>query len=340
MLGGLFDAACRHVLILVTTLAFIQLTRPKHRWLPWSPPSEPWELDYASVVEARKILVHLRLPMELALQVLEHAEYWPARSFASRATGTRVAATMMRSSAAGLCVDADVFNADAVQSLRQPGEQLRVKAVSFRIRSRDQGWTSEPTRGSFSTSSWLEVSILRGVDGPNTELPPSCYVDSLFENPSSFAARVAPLGWRLVARPEDAEQGPQGGEGALAWYLQGNRVATGGKVEGYVVRWTREGCEGNEGCGSGEGFLEELREGDRVLVWARAKVSWFFSLHLLRWGGRVLLTCGSGLDGSVWLMVWMWRLSTASREGSSHSYRSVERQDLLGLAVLVRLQAR
>ena len=30
--------------------------------------------------------------------------------------------------------------------------------------------------------------------------------------------------------------------------------------------------EGNEGAGSGEGFLNAFRQGDRVLVWARAKV--------------------------------------------------------------------
>ncbi|KAJ4384449.1 hypothetical protein N0V86_000048 [Didymella sp. IMI 355093] len=210
--------------------------------------------------------------MELALKILEHAEYWPTRRFSSeQGRSVKVAATMFRSSAAGLCFDADIFTDPRVDLLRKDGEKVRIKAVEFHIRSRDQGWTSEPTRGTFSTSSWLEASILRGLDDYSTALPPSCWLDSVFESPRSFQQHVAPRGWQLARRPEFAEQGPQGGEGDLAWYLQGNRVATQGRVEEYSVTWTRCAHEGNEGSGTGDGFLDELREGDRLLVWARAK---------------------------------------------------------------------
>lgn len=75
--------------------------------------------------------------------------------------------------------------------------------------------------------------------------------------------------------------------GTHAWYLQGNQVARatslfeGEMVKRYRVIW---GCkanprwEGNEGAGRGEGFVDSLREGDRILVWARAKVSSIFVL--------------------------------------------------------------
>lgn len=53
-------------------------------------------------------------------------------------------------------------------------------------------------------------------------------------------------------------------------YLQGNRVAA-GKSE-YRVVWGEAGNEGNEGAGQGQGFFDELQEGDRIIVWARAKV--------------------------------------------------------------------
>lgn len=234
---------------------------------------EPWVLDYQDVLEARALLKELGLPMELALQILDYAEYWPTRRFSTEEGHTvRVGATMFRSSAAGLCLDADVFNDPVVDSLRKGGEKVKIKAIEFHIRSRDQGWTSEPTRGTFSTSSWLEVSILRGVDDFNTELPPSCWLDSVFASPQSFQDHVTPRGWQLVERPEYAEQGPQGGEGNLAWYLQGNRVATQGHTEEYDVLWTHDDHEGNEGSGRGDDFLGELKEGDRLLIWARAKV--------------------------------------------------------------------
>lgn len=277
MLGSLFEAAFRHVpTLFLATIILLLLTRSVPSWLPFPSPPEPWKLDYVSVVKARKTLISLGLPMELALQILNHAEYWPAHSFSTpRGKTTRVAATMLRPSAAGLCLDIDIFDdITVIRALHRPGETLRLKALTFCLRSRDQGWTSEPTRGTFSTSSWLEVSILRGVHSPDAALPPSCYLDSVFASPREFNTHVAPYGWYLVPRPEEAEQGPQGGEGALAWYLQGNRVATQGRVEEYAVRWVGERCEADsEGAGSGTGLLEALREGDRVLVWARAKVS-------------------------------------------------------------------
>lgn len=215
----------------------------------------------------------LRLPMELALEILDYAEYWPTRHFSSEEGKTvKVVATMFRSSAAGLCLDVDIINDPVVDSLRKAGEKVKTKAIEFQIRSRDQGWTSEPTRGTFNTSSWLETSIIRGMEDHNTQLTPSSWLDSVFESPRSFQQHITPHGWQLVGRPKSAEQGPQGGEGDLAWYLQGNRVATQGRTEEYKIRWTHDGREGNEGSGRGEGFLSELREGDRLLVWARAKV--------------------------------------------------------------------
>lgn len=234
---------------------------------------EPWVLDYEDVREARALLKGLGLPMELALEILDYAEYWPTRQFSTEnGKSVKVAATMLRSSAAGLCLDADIFHDPVVDGLRVNGETVKIKAIEFQMRSRDQGWTSEPTRGTFSTSSWLETSILRGVEDHNTTFPPSCWLDSVFASPQSFQNHVTPRGWQLVKRPEYAEQGPQGGEGDLAWYLQGNRVATQGRSEEYDVLWTHDGSEGNEGSGRGDDFLQELKAGDRLLVWARAKV--------------------------------------------------------------------
>jgi hypothetical protein len=65
--------------------------------------------------------------------------------------------------------------------------------------------------------------------------------------------------------------------------LQGNEVAKGLSVfDGEMVRrynilWSSASTPrwvGNEGSGRGEGFVDALQEDDRILVWARAKVSY------------------------------------------------------------------
>jgi hypothetical protein len=289
MFSSIISAATRHVLILLLTFAFIKLIPPLYSWLTTPTPKEPWKLTYASVLEARSILKTIGLPTELALQILDHAEYWPSLSFSSQTRQLiKARATSASPSAATLCLAAPILNPD---SLRYDGEKPRVKAIDFHIRSRDQGWTSEPTRGTFHTSSWTEVSLLRGIpptaasNGSERDvsgLPPSCWLPAVFASPASFLTHILPSGWSLVPRPEGAEQGPQGGEGGLAWFLQGNRVATEGRCEEYSVRWVRgvgereeeeeEEEEEREGKGSGEGFVENVREGDWLLVWARAKV--------------------------------------------------------------------
>lgn len=265
-------------------------------WL--QPPNDvPWTLDYKDVLAARALLKTLGLPTELVLAILDYAQYWPMREFSTDKGNTvKVAASMFRSSAAALCLDADVFRHPTVDDLHARGEKVRVKAIEFHIRSRDQGWTSERTQGTFSTSSWLEASLLRGVEDYSTTFPPSCWLDSVFASPQSFQEHVMPRGWQLIKRPEFAEQGPQGGEGDLAWYLQGNRVATQGRSEDYHIIWTHDECEGNEGAGRGEGFLNELREGDRLLVWARAKVC--HSNHDL------LNNCGANISIVAWMAVY------------------------------------
>lgn len=191
------------------------------------------------------------------------------------------------------------------------GETVKLKKMEFRIQSRDQGWTSEGGQGGFATSSWVEVSILRRMaqacgeeerrgpetetgtgtiqseDGPSEDehLEDESSEDGYSEDgyssdersengywdgPQVYNDFVAKDGWQLVQRPGEAHYGPQWGEGGYAWYLQGNRVSA--ESEMYRVVWGRGGSsEGNEGKGDGEGFLEELRMGDKVVVWARAR---------------------------------------------------------------------
>ncbi|KAF3005175.1 hypothetical protein E8E13_010653 [Curvularia kusanoi] len=233
MFSSIISAAARHVPILVLTLVFFRLIPSLYSWLTKPSPPGPWKLSYEDVLEARAILGSLKLPTELALQVLDHAEYWPSLTFSSpqnpHGSSIKAAATHTATSAATLCLAADILTPEfypALESVISHGETPRVKAIEFSIVSRDQGWTSEPTRGTFSTSSWLEVSLLRGWRpdarspagsnaqrvGVDTSLPPSCWLPSVFESPKAFQTHIVSNGWRLIERPEEAEQGPQGGE--------------------------------------------------------------------------------------------------------------------------------
>jgi hypothetical protein len=245
---------------------------PSISWLLGPPPpTGPFTPTYDDICNARALLKSLKLPTELVLSILDYAEYWPIHEISGG--GAQAAARGNTPSAATLCLSINVFDTPAVTDALACGEHAKIKRIEFNVRSRDQGWTSERTQGTFSTSSWTEVSILRDASNLNSRLPSPRLVNTWISSPQDYHTNMVGRGWSLVRRPESALQGPQGGEGDYAWFLQGNRVARPDSEE-YRIVWTDEGREeGNEGSGSGEGFLQALRDEDRILIWARAKVS-------------------------------------------------------------------
>lgn len=278
------------------------------------PPRPDWSVpSYDDVCQARASLKALNLPTELVLQILDFAHYWPQYEYVGNFRQPKVAAAQGgRPSHATLCADIDALNNTTVEELRRYGETCKVKSVEFNIASLDQAWTSENTHGTFNTSSWLEVSILRKMDH-NTTAATGLHVSHMrFNDPSDYHQAVSSQGWSLVKRPESAKQGPQDGEGDFAWYLQGNRVAVG--LDEYRIVWSADDQEGNEGAGNGEGFLNELTEGDRVLVWARAKVSCCSVREYYRLTStvaRMAMHCGKCEDDcTLWFLIDEKRLSS------------------------------
>jgi hypothetical protein len=184
----------------------------------------------------------------------------------------------------------------------------------------DQGWTTENTAGTYQTSSWFEVSILRparhkefSIICPTIEsqVKRLCRSSKNYRSVCAAAHAMFPAdGLQLLQRPSvemepqrlhcneminvhPKEELPEGmqphsaKEGEFAWYLQGNEVARGKSifddemVRRYNIIWGRESdarWAGNEGSGRGERFVDSLQEGDWIVVWARAKVSWTIRL--------------------------------------------------------------
>ncbi|KAF2253729.1 hypothetical protein BU26DRAFT_516032 [Trematosphaeria pertusa] len=246
---------------------------------------------------ARSILSSLGVPNELVLEVLHFARYWPE--------------TTHETSDHFVLFDEkwDVDFTAAFPYLWVPigssddpddEEQPKVREIEFLIVSHDQGWTTEDTAGTYKTSSWFEVSHARA--GPASDMPPEPmgpfpHVDRAREYlldgahnielmPRSSSEmepqRLHCREMREVASEPEIfrKRAPPSDEGRYAWYLQGNKVGRGPSVfEGDLVKRYRVvwGCaanprwEGNEGAGRGEGFLDSLRNGDWIVVWARAK---------------------------------------------------------------------
>ncbi|ORY12038.1 hypothetical protein BCR34DRAFT_564446 [Clohesyomyces aquaticus] len=256
----------------------------------------PYVPNYSDVRIARAMLGSLRLPPELVLDILDRAMYWPEMTFEMRNRRGIVAdAGFQDRSHQKLCLISDVLGDDVKALLGGDKEEnVKIREIIYEIRSGDQGWTSAGTTGTFETSSWFETLIVRGAR------PYPHMNETLFQansTPANIREILRRNGWGdVVPRPASVPNGPaQDDDGGLAWYLQGNRVAQ-PDVEDYQVIWGTYRTEGNQGAGTGEGFLASLREGDMVAILARAKVkssplakreesitSIFASLHFLKW---------------------------------------------------------
>ncbi|KAL5121684.1 hypothetical protein ACEQ8H_000371 [Pleosporales sp. CAS-2024a] len=167
----------------------------------------------------------------------------------------------------------------------------------------NQGWANGSTMGSFETCSWYKVSIAR----KSSSCPPEAFFsrqieDVYHDGDSNGPLSMLPFGAKLVPRPHrnmeeqrrychermtvahDRSDGVKHGtsanmeEGKYAWWLQGNEVGRwmsmfeGEFVRRYTVVWTGANDSrwvGNGGSGRGEGFVDTLRNGDWIVVWAR-----------------------------------------------------------------------
>ncbi|KAF2111927.1 hypothetical protein BDV96DRAFT_580876 [Lophiotrema nucula] len=229
----------------------------------------------------RAALALLGLPNELTLLILDFAHYWVEVTHECIDHYVVVNEWSLDSSGAHLYLSANLPQSDP----RYPDEEIRIKEIAWTIVSHDQGWTTDHTEGTYQTSSWFEVSIVRhNTPGNPTEFDQYTHQDLYVVGEAVHWGD----GWKIVPRPSEniefqrlhspALQRYE--EGKYAWWLQGNKVAKGTSVfeddmvKRYRVLWGCEGnvaLDGNEGAGGGEDFIKSLQKGDIIVVWARAK---------------------------------------------------------------------
>ncbi|OCL08037.1 hypothetical protein AOQ84DRAFT_222279 [Glonium stellatum] len=245
----------------------------------------------ADTLLVRSFLMQLKLPTELALAIIDFADYYPVVR-GHEATELHVAASTHRlNSTAVLYAVTDPIPEDT------NGARVRVKNVSFELRSHDQGWggergcrasnftisasaflhlwlilprmfygESDPLTalhhpGTYSGSyTWFEACILRPI--------PSLYTDPLrlpyTFNPQPTAVCLKPVGYMLVPCSTS------GREETVVWHIQSNVCADSREMVHRVEWRPGEVQDILPGRGIGKAFVEKLRPGDRVGVWARA----------------------------------------------------------------------
>ena len=250
-------------------------------------PAEP-------VRRVRWLLSELGLPMELVLDIMDLAEYYPSVS-AERSDLVRMRADQHRRR--DFCSTLLYLVSPPLPAGKE-GESWRMKSVTWYIEGRDQGWGGEqqgtirqrmtciptsrlltriPRIGTFNGAySWYEACIFRPIHtdpdpdreslkAENDRLDATLDTQNLHRTTADFVPMVEQAGWSLLPNTE----------GNYAWHVQFNKVAQPAFAR-YTVEWRAgqpvdpQDAE-EHGYGIGNGFLEALRPGDRVGLLMRAQ---------------------------------------------------------------------
>ncbi|KAL1688618.1 hypothetical protein GGG16DRAFT_127065 [Schizophyllum commune] len=240
-------------------------------------------------------LVKLGLPVELALYILDLAEYWVREILCERAGELVVKAVGSPKNSSTWCY------------LVSPPLSCRPRKIRFHVLSHDQGWGGPPDcrktfRGSFS---WTEVALMRPKraavndekrlsvsDEKRLSVTDEAQVPQIAPEPSPYLP--GHLTWVEAAQAanfvdvtsndpndialDDPLYEPVEIDGRTHRPLQHNRVAV-RAAESHEIEWREDGDDDDlvdrsdeTGAGYGGGFVRAIQEGDCIAVFARAQV--------------------------------------------------------------------
>ena len=215
-------------------------------------------------------------PPELGLYILSLADYRP-RVCARRHEAVTYEANDFWRPGPEAFVAGLYLRTPALRS----GIPVRASAITFQLRASDQGWADFGGHGTYRNShTWFEASILRrrpGHHGDTGNDDETLDSDETLRRPfntiEKAEERFAELGWDLVRRDDE---GVGDGSAKTSWFVHTNITAR-AQYHNYRVRWVRgvvdEVPRNPRVVGDGRGFLDALRPGDRVVLWALAEVS-------------------------------------------------------------------
>ncbi|KAL0579204.1 hypothetical protein V5O48_002827 [Marasmius crinis-equi] len=197
------------------------------------------------------------LPPELASVIISSAQYY-ARQVSHRHEKVEFRADMYFDNEINYPAIAGLYLLSSPIPVpdERSGEIFRVKSVSFRLRGADQGWATFGGDGTYHNShTWFEASILQPVvpGSDRDTCPVNLQSDGAiltFRKASDARRSLKQFGlqFRDQLREYDIE------------WIKGQEVELKEVKTGMGV-----------GLGDGKGFVETLRPGDRVALWARAE---------------------------------------------------------------------
>ncbi|TFK96568.1 hypothetical protein BDV98DRAFT_608193 [Pterulicium gracile] len=237
--------------------------------------------------DARLLLMY-HLPRELADRVLDDAEYWPSFTTSTECK-LEIASPQGSDSEWSYLVtppllDPSSQKMDVISPQDGGAGAPKVKGIRFAVVSHDQGssWDRENHKTYKGSWTWFEVSILRCRIDPSPKI-----VQDMTEAPFNFLQFSAGALVRAVRIPDIVD--------TPRWLVQHNLHADRTPRQHEVVwkegdprtEWTspdsdpvgdtvpplevRNWMDSDRGAGLGKGFLPQLRLGDRVVLWAKAR---------------------------------------------------------------------
>ncbi|KAF9448090.1 hypothetical protein P691DRAFT_705661 [Macrolepiota fuliginosa MF-IS2] len=276
----------------------------------------------ADVYAVRNILIEW-LPAELADIILNAAEFWPTIS------GYCLSHFEVQSDASYCCLITPQFpdvprlvmtrkqRTDQPEFLQdvEANVRRRVKYVTIKLASHDQGWGGESSKWPYAGSwSWFDAEIWRPVTSNESrndlqlvECSPSssASIKPMMTSPTEEMLMAA--GYRRINPPATADT-----QSNHAWLAQRNLRAR-ADIQNHTIVWSNEGIAHHKsqpeetditypslsmlkegptklpkdaslpdmyGCGNGAGFVNSLQPGDRIAIIARAQYpGWSNRMH-------------------------------------------------------------
>ncbi|KAJ2990869.1 hypothetical protein NUW58_g2744 [Xylaria curta] len=217
------------------------------------------------VIEVRRILTELGIgnhtvPMEIALQILSLASYYPRQSITTHLRARYEANEFWgpgpEPSVAGLYL--------AMATTSVPDTIMKAHSITFQMKAADQGWATFGGNGTYDNShTWYEASILRPRSGGSTI--EALTEDTDMENsrtPEDARDYLRDHGWDMVES-----------NGTVVWKVHNNITAC-DEYRDYRVDWVAgipTEIDDSGAMGDGQGFLELLKPNDVIALWARAE---------------------------------------------------------------------